>query len=87
MEGTYRGYVQQYTPQAKFQKGLGSPLFDTGSNVASLKYLILLLTNNRDEVYTYTYTYEVYRRLARHSPRAEANNAIAYNIVQWNWIQ
>ena len=24
---------------------------------------------------------EVYRRLARHSPRAEANNAIAYMIV------
>ena len=26
--------------------------------------------------------YEVLRRLARHSPRAEANNAIAYNTVQ-----
>ena len=30
---------------------------------------------------------EVYRCLARYSPRAEANNAIAYNTVQWNWIQ
>ena len=26
------------------------------------------------------------RRLARHSPRAEVNNAIACNTVQWNWI-
>ena len=29
----------------------------------------------------------IYRRLARHSLRAEGNNAIAYNTVQWNWIQ
>ena len=26
------------------------------------------------------------RRLARHSLRAEVNNAIACNTVQWNWI-
>ena len=30
--------------------------------------------------------YEVYRRLARHSPRAEANYAIQYNTVPCNTI-
>ena len=45
-----------------------------------LDRLVLFLVDVDDE-------YEVYRRLARHSPRAEANNAIAYNTVQWNWIQ
>ena len=32
-------------------------------------------------IYTYTNTNKVYRRLARHSPRAEANNAIARNGI------
>ena len=34
--------------------------------------------------YKIYYKYEVYRRLARHSPRAEANNTIQYSTMQYH---
>ena len=40
----------------------------------------------RDFYRVFSQFYEVYRRLARHSPRAEANYAIQYNTVPCNTI-
>ena len=39
--------------------------------------------NDDDDLYIYNYNYEVYRRLARHSPRAEANIVKACNTMQY----
>ena len=54
--------------------------------IMSILLIMLIMTVISINVNNVKYD-EVYRRLARHSLRAKANNAIACNNMYWNCIE